>query len=104
MIRKAGAVDEHGKVVINPVKGLKSVEQGASTIVWCATSPQLNDAGGVYCEDNDIASFNEGEARHVSPSTETVGHKGVMPYAVDLIDAHRLWALSEKLLGIRTEF
>ena len=33
----------------------KSVEQGAATSVWCATSPQLADKGGVYCEDCDIA-------------------------------------------------
>src|SRR5262249_26485693 len=35
--------------------GLKNAEQGAATSVWCATSPQLDGMGGVYCEDVDIA-------------------------------------------------
>src|SRR6476469_3095565 len=34
-IRQAGGLDEHGNPVVDPAKGLKSVEQGASTIVWC---------------------------------------------------------------------
>ena len=33
----------------------KTAEQGAATSVWCATSPQLDGMGGVYCEDVDIA-------------------------------------------------
>ena len=31
---------------LNPV--FKTVEQGAATSVWCATSPQLAVKGGVY--------------------------------------------------------
>ena len=34
----------------------KTTEQGAATSVWCATSSQLDDMGGVYCEDADIAT------------------------------------------------
>jgi NAD(P)-dependent dehydrogenase (short-subunit alcohol dehydrogenase family) len=30
---------------------LKTPEQGAATSVWCATSPQLETTGGVYCMD-----------------------------------------------------
>jgi hypothetical protein len=32
-----------------------SLEQGAATSVWCATSPQLAGMGGVYCQDVDVA-------------------------------------------------
>jgi hypothetical protein len=35
--------------------GTKTVEQGAATGVWCATSPRLDGMGGVYCEDCDVA-------------------------------------------------
>jgi hypothetical protein len=31
--------------------GFKSLGEGAATSVWCATSRQLEDRGGVYCED-----------------------------------------------------
>jgi len=35
----------------------KTPEQGASTSVWAATSPQLEGMGGLYCEDADIAQL-----------------------------------------------
>jgi NADPH:quinone reductase len=104
IIRKAGAVDEHGKPVINPAKGLKTVEQGASTIVWCATSPRLNEMGGVYCEDNDVARLNEGRSDLSSPSSVSVEQKGVMGYAIAPDNARRLWTLSEELLGFQADF
>jgi NAD(P)-dependent dehydrogenase (short-subunit alcohol dehydrogenase family) len=74
----------------NPDK-FKTVETGAATIVWCATSPLLDGRGGVYCEDCDIATT---AADAVAPGT------GVMPYASDPALAERLWALSEKLTGV----
>jgi NAD(P)-dependent dehydrogenase (short-subunit alcohol dehydrogenase family) len=37
--------------------GVKSIEQGAATTVWCAVSQQLNGKGGVYCADCDIAEL-----------------------------------------------
>src|SRR5258706_3685192 len=33
----------------------KTVEQGAATTLWCATRPQLEGIGGVYCGNCDIA-------------------------------------------------
>lgn len=72
----------------------KSVEQGAATSVWCATSTQLNDMGGVYCEDCDIAMVVAAD------STSPVG---VRPWAIDSQLAQRLWALSEKFIGIKFE-
>jgi NAD(P)-dependent dehydrogenase (short-subunit alcohol dehydrogenase family) len=82
-----GWIDENGR----PVMQFKSPEQGAATQVWAATSPQLADLGGVYCEDCDIAPL-------VEPSDSSFG--GVRPYAVDPEQARRLWALSAELTGV----
>jgi NAD(P)-dependent dehydrogenase (short-subunit alcohol dehydrogenase family) len=72
----------------------KTIEQGAATSVWCATSPQLAGMGGVYCLDVDI-----GEVLPPN-SSSTVG---VRPYAIDPAAAQRLWTLSERLAGLKFE-
>jgi NAD(P)-dependent dehydrogenase (short-subunit alcohol dehydrogenase family) len=69
----------------------KTVEQGAATSVWCATSPLLLGKGGVYCEDVDIAPVRPPDAE---------GRKGVQPWAIDADFAQRLWTLSEALTGV----
>lgn len=84
-----GALDEQGKPKIDPQRGLKTVEQGAATSLWCATSPRLNGLGGVYCEDCDIAVLQ----------SEETGRRGVAPWAADPALAERLWAVSEALTG-----
>ena len=71
--------------------GFKSVEQGAATSVWCATSPMLNDRGGVYCEDCDIAAI------WAEPMNANIG---VRPHAIDPESAARLWAISETMTGV----
>lgn len=70
----------------------KTPEQGASTSVWAATSPQLDGLGGVYCEDADIANMEDLD----SP---TGRFRGVKPYAVDADNAAKLWTLSAELTG-----
>ncbi|WP_394838716.1 oxidoreductase [Pendulispora rubella] len=90
-LRALGVIDEHGNTILDPSKQLKTVEQGASTSVWCATSPILDGMGGVYCENNDIASL-------VTPRKGGSVGGGVMPHAIDPEAAERLWALSECLL------
>jgi hypothetical protein len=55
------------------------VDVGASTSVWAATAPELEDQGGTYLADCAIAT----------PSA----------YAADPDAARRLWALSEELVG-----
>ncbi|CAA0090872.1 Fatty acyl-CoA reductase [Halioglobus japonicus] len=66
----------------------KSVEQGAATTVWAASSPQLSGRGGIYLEDCQIAATAvEGKST------------GVEPYAVNQAAADRLWLLSEELVG-----
>lgn len=91
-VRAYGMLDENGRAVIDPVRNMKTVEQGAATSVWCATSRQLNGLGGVYCESCDIAVQVPGD------STEL---RGVRPWAIDREFADRLWHLSEELTGTR---
>lgn len=70
----------------------KTVEQGAATTVWAATSLQLEGMGGVYCEDCDIAALTE----------EGIGSaNGVMAHARDSDAAARLWEVSERLTGVQ---
>jgi hypothetical protein len=69
---------------------LKSVEQGAATTMWCATSAQLDGMGGVYCEDVDIAESVSGDSS--SP-------RGVRPWATDPALAEQLWIMSETWTG-----
>lgn len=85
-IKAFGWVDDQGRVR----EGFKTPAGGASTAVWCATSPLLAAGGGVYCEDCNIA-------RPV-PAGDP-GFTGVRPWAIDADAARRLWALSEKMLG-----
>jgi len=100
-LRAVGVIDENGKPVLDPAKSMKTAEQGAATSVWCATSPQLDGMGGVYCENCDIAPLlsEEQEADRNNPATLRVGAMslGVMSYAVDPDAAERLWSLSEQL-------
>ncbi|HEX3732915.1 MAG TPA: SDR family NAD(P)-dependent oxidoreductase [Mycobacteriales bacterium] len=83
----AGWLDEAGNL-IDPT--FKTPEQGAATEVWAATSPQLDGAGGVYCEDCDIAELALDEGPF----------QGVREYAIDLDQAARLWQLSAELTGV----
>lgn len=105
-LQGAGAVDEKGNAIIAPESGLKNVEQGAATIVWCATSPQLEGKGGVYCEDVDIAPIADSlfKNKNIENVAEGSGVKGgVMSYAIDPEASQLLWELSEKLLPISLE-
>ncbi|MEZ4320290.1 MAG: oxidoreductase [Myxococcota bacterium] len=83
-----GWVDASGKLTPQAAAMFKSVEAGAATAVWCATSPQLDGIGGVFCEDCDIAA-PAGAQPYV----------GVHAHAVDPASAERLWALTEAMLG-----
>ena len=84
----AGWIDEQGNLIAT---GFKTPEQGAATQVWAATSPQLEEMGGVYCEDCDIAE--------PVPSDDTTAG-GVREYAINRDEAARLWALSAELTGV----
>jgi NAD(P)-dependent dehydrogenase (short-subunit alcohol dehydrogenase family) len=71
----------------------KTPEQGATTSVWAATSPQLDGMGGVYCEDVDIAAPSD-------PTSPFARFIGVEAHAVDADEAARLWQLSAELTGV----
>ncbi len=73
---------------------VKTMEQGAATSLFCATSPALNAIGGVYCEDCNISQ--------VLPIDTDITKmlNGVLPYAVDRDNAARLWDLSYRLTGL----
>ena len=93
-----GLLNDEGQPIIDPATNKKTPEQGAATSVWCATSPQLDGLGGVYCHNCDIATL----------VTEDLGANpigsfaaGVVPHAVDPEAADRLWILSERFLGLR---
>lgn len=97
-LRAGGFLDENYEPIIDPARGLKTVEQGAATQVWCAVSPQLDGYGGVYCEDVDIAAVHTSDVPDTDVLAVTPGAFGVLPYAIDRDNAQRLWKLSEELL------
>ncbi|OOQ56516.1 SDR family NAD(P)-dependent oxidoreductase [Mucilaginibacter pedocola] len=98
LFQQMGTHDEHGNIYPEVAERLKTPEQGAATTLWCATSPQLNGIGGVYCEDADVAELDLGNIPHQYDNPSTL--RGVKPYSVDAENAKRLWDLSEKLTGI----
>jgi len=69
------------------IGSFKTVEQGAATTIFCATSPMLADIGGVYCENCDIAAI------------KSDGDDGVRPYAIDPEAAQRLWTWTERAIA-----
>jgi hypothetical protein len=94
-----GLVDAQGNIFPELASKLKTIPQGAATTIWCATSPSLNNIGGVYCENCDVAELDHGNniaKRYNDPSTL----RGVQPYSVDKTNARRLWRLSEEWTGI----
>ncbi|WP_188816133.1 SDR family NAD(P)-dependent oxidoreductase [Hymenobacter cavernae] len=98
LFQQMGFCDAQGNILPEVAAKLKTIPQGAATTVWCATSPLLNDLGGVYCEDADVAELDAGqiEHRHDDPSTA----RGVQPYSLDEASAKQLWTLSEQMTAI----
>ena len=64
----------------------KTVPQGAATTVWAATSPELDDRGGLYLEDCHVAEVTD----------DPDARAGVRAYAMDPQQARALWAWSEE--------
>ena len=82
----AGWIDERGELTD---ASFKTIEQGAATQIWAATSPQLDGRGGLYCMDCDVA-----------PLADDASKPGVRPHAIDPAEAARLWTLSAELTGV----
>ncbi|MBO9592624.1 MAG: SDR family NAD(P)-dependent oxidoreductase [Niabella sp.] len=94
LFQQLGFLDAGGNLLPQVAASLKTIPQGAATTVWCATSPLLNDTGGVYCEDADIAAL----------AADSSAPGGVKAYSLDAVAAKQLWALSETLTGIKFQF
>ena len=86
-----GWLGEDGELSEMAAANFKSPTQGASTSLWCATSPMLDEVSGVYCENCDVAVRQEDGpmARYV----------GVADWAVDTDEAAKLWDLTEHALS-----
>ncbi|MPS72840.1 MAG: SDR family NAD(P)-dependent oxidoreductase [Chryseobacterium sp.] len=94
LFQKLGYVDSEGNLLPEVKASLKTIPQGAATTVWCATSPLLDDLGGVYCENVDVAEL--------SSDVKIIG--GIKAYSLDETNAKRLWKLSEEMTGIAFAF
>ena len=93
-LRAMGLIDEAGRPIIDPGNEKKTPEQGAATVVFAATSPLLDDIGGVYLRNSDISVLDE-EDRPFDPRHP---NSTVAPHAIDPASARRLWLLSEELI------
>ncbi|MEU0493703.1 SDR family NAD(P)-dependent oxidoreductase [Nocardiopsis sp. NPDC006139] len=96
VLRAQGLIDADGVRVNDPERGLKNIEQGASTMVFAATSPLLASLGGVYLKDNDVSAVDPAPA---DPHFDGPPPTDVAPHAIDPEAALRLWGLSERLLA-----
>jgi NAD(P)-dependent dehydrogenase (short-subunit alcohol dehydrogenase family) len=67
---------------------VKNVEQGAATSVLLAASPLLDNVSGRYFEDGQEAAGRQDGIR-----------RGVAAYALDPVNAARLWEISLGLIG-----
>jgi NAD(P)-dependent dehydrogenase (short-subunit alcohol dehydrogenase family) len=99
LFKQMGFFDDQGNMRPEILAGLKTIPQGAATTIWCATSPLLNDIGGVYCEDADIAELDLGNFG----KDNGLGTRGVQLYSLDEASAKKLWDLSEKMTGVAFE-
>lgn len=98
LFQQMGTHDADGNIFPEVAAKLKTIPQGAATTVWCATNPLLNDIGGVYCENVEVAELDEGNIEHRYDDPLTL--RGVKPYSLDEENARKLWILSEKLTDI----
>ena len=99
LFKQMGFFDDNGHMRPEILAHLKTIQQGAATTVWCATSLLLNDKGGVYCEDGDIAELDSGQFSQ----DNGLGNRGVQVYSLNEHYAKRLWDLTEEMIGIKFE-
>ncbi|MBN9418478.1 oxidoreductase [bacterium SCN 62-11] len=97
LLHTTGVYDAQGKAVRDPARGLKTIEQGAATTLWCATSPRLEGLGGLYCDNCDVAPLVLPDGENEFKTAEVARITGVMPHSIDPQAAARLWDLSEQL-------
>jgi NAD(P)-dependent dehydrogenase (short-subunit alcohol dehydrogenase family) len=90
ILQQFGFLDDKGNEVPEVINSLKTIPQGAATTVWAATSSLLEDKGGVYLEDVEVAQLADD-----GPMTD-----GVKAYSLNEDSAKRLWTLTEQLTGV----
>jgi NAD(P)-dependent dehydrogenase (short-subunit alcohol dehydrogenase family) len=98
LFKQMGTHDTDGNIFPEVAKTLKTIPQGAATTVWCSTSPMLDEIGGVYCENVDVAQLDNGDIVHRYGDPSTL--HGVRRYSVDRENAKRLWVLTEEMTKI----
>jgi NAD(P)-dependent dehydrogenase (short-subunit alcohol dehydrogenase family) len=88
--RMQARVKERAKATGSESSGMnfKSVEAGAATQVWAATTRDLAGHGGAYCADCQLGL-----------SGHEHGERSIEPYAQDPEAAARLWTTSEVWVG-----
>lgn len=90
ILQQFGFYDDKGNPVQEVIASLKTIPQGAATTIWAATTPLLNETGGVYLEDANIAEL----------AVDSSIPNGVKPYSLEEASAKQLWTLAEKLTGV----
>ena len=65
----------------------KTPQQGASTSVWAAVAPELEEVGGKYLEDCQFSKLS-------TPEEIFKDYFGYTDYAVNLENSIKLWDLS----------
>ena len=83
-------LQKHTGGLKTPPEGRKSIEQGAATTLFVATSPLLEGVSGRYFEDNNEATVVYDGNGWLS---------GVAFYALDLANADRLWEAALPLVA-----
>lgn len=94
--QEMGLLDQAGRPIIDPAAGKKTAEQGAATLVFAATSPQLDGIGGLYLKDSDIAPVDD---RALLPTADFIPADAAS-HALDSDAANRLWDLSHHMLHV----
>lgn len=85
-----GWTDTNGELSEMAKALFKSPTQGCTTTLWAATSEQLTDLGGQYCEDCDIANL---------ATPESPRFRDVAAWATDGASAERLWSVTKEMLA-----
>lgn len=86
----ATGLQKHTGGLKTPPEGRKTIEQGAATTLFVATSPLLEGVSGRYFEDSN-------EAETVYDGNGWMS--GVAAYALDAANADRLWNEAVKLIA-----
>ena len=94
-LRRQGLIDDAGQPIIDPSVGKKTPQQGASTVVFAATSRLLAGIGGVYLKDNDVSPLDDEERQLTADCIPAE----VASHSIDPQAAERLWAMSERMIG-----